>query len=150
MVCAIVTQILNEVIKFDCNYEHPPTADSHNYNIFMLPELKEKIKQREAEIFIVSAALLFAIIIAGAFRLWTLKQLVGKPILQENAFPVYFLGESSESHKFVASKNGTKFYPAGCKAAERIKPENRIFFATAVEAQKAGFEATSQCSLSKP
>ncbi len=116
----------------------------------MLPHLKEKIKQREAEIFIVSAALLFAIIMAGAFRLWTLDRGRGKPILQENAFPIYFSGESSESHRFVASKNGTKFYPAACKAAERIKPENRIFFATAIDAQKAGFEATSQCSPSKP
>src|SRR5574343_1169224 len=35
--------------------------------------------------------------------------------------------KESGSEKFVASRNGTKFYPAGCKSAERIKTENKVY-----------------------
>lgn len=115
----------------------------------MLQQFKERIKGLETEIFIVFTMLLLAITIAGAVRLFTVYREKGGPVFQENAFSVFSSG-TTELQRFVASKNGTKFYPAECKSAERIKPENRIFFATALEAQKAGFEATSQCSSSKP
>lgn len=48
---------------------------------------------------------------------------------------------------FVASKNGSRFYPVDCKSASRIKPENKIYFNTASDAQNAGFTLASSCSL---
>ncbi|MBM3228205.1 S1 RNA-binding domain-containing protein [Candidatus Peribacteria bacterium] len=42
---------------------------------------------------------------------------------------------------FVASKTGKKYYPAGSAAAEKIKEENRVIFATEEEAQKAGYSS---------
>jgi small subunit ribosomal protein S1 len=42
---------------------------------------------------------------------------------------------------FVASKTGKKYYPADSAAAKKIKEENRLHFATAEEAEKAGFGA---------
>ena len=42
---------------------------------------------------------------------------------------------------FVASKTGKKYYAADSAAAEKIKEENRIVFATAEEAEKAGYSA---------
>lgn len=49
--------------------------------------------------------------------------------------------------QFVASKTGTKYYPMGCKSAERIKEENRVYFETEEEAKAAGLEATATCSM---
>lgn len=45
----------------------------------------------------------------------------------------------------VASKNGTKYYSLGCSGAKRIKEENKIFFASVTEAQKAGLSPSSTC-----
>lgn len=49
--------------------------------------------------------------------------------------------------KFVASKNGTKYYPIGCKSASRIKQENKVYFESEDEAELAGLEKTSTCSF---
>lgn len=46
---------------------------------------------------------------------------------------------------FVASRNGTKFYPAGCKSADRIKVENKVYFSTKDEAIRAGLEEATSC-----
>jgi len=42
---------------------------------------------------------------------------------------------------FVASKSGKKFYPVDSASAKKIAEENRVFFKTAEEAEKAGFSA---------
>ncbi|MBI5155712.1 S1 RNA-binding domain-containing protein, partial [Candidatus Peregrinibacteria bacterium] len=42
---------------------------------------------------------------------------------------------------FVASKTGKKYYPADSAAGQKIKEENRVTFATAEEAEKAGYTA---------
>ncbi|MDQ5883518.1 MAG: hypothetical protein QG654_432 [Patescibacteria group bacterium] len=46
---------------------------------------------------------------------------------------------------YVASINGTKYYPRGCKALSRIKSENRIYFKSGSDAQKSGYGYTSSC-----
>ncbi len=45
----------------------------------------------------------------------------------------------------IASKNGSKYYPADCPAASRIKAENRIQFNSAKEAKEAGYTASAMC-----
>ncbi len=47
---------------------------------------------------------------------------------------------------FVASKSGTKFYPADCSYADRILPQNKIWFITEQDAQAAGYEVSTQCA----
>jgi len=44
-----------------------------------------------------------------------------------------------EGMKFVASKNGKKYYPVGSASASQIAPINRVYFKTAVDAEKAGY-----------
>ena len=51
----------------------------------------------------------------------------------------------STSNNFFASSKGSKYYSIGCSAGKTIKPENRIYFATQDEAQKAGYELSSSC-----
>lgn len=47
--------------------------------------------------------------------------------------------------KYVASKNGTKFYLPSCATANRINEENKIYFTTEEEAEAAGFQPSSTC-----
>ena len=71
--------------------------------------------------------------------------------IQENAFsvtPFEGRGGYPKASGFIASKNGTKYYPIDCASANRIKPENRLYFALAIDAQKAGYEPAVSCLLS--
>ncbi len=50
-------------------------------------------------------------------------------------------GGAAAKTGFVASKTGKKYYAADSAAAEKIKDENRVEFATEDEAKAAGYEA---------
>jgi len=54
--------------------------------------------------------------------------------------PLGLLGKT-----FFASNRGQKYYSIGCSAGKTIKQENRIYFATAAEAEQAGYEKSSSC-----
>ncbi|MCX6752189.1 MAG: hypothetical protein NTZ87_01670 [Candidatus Nomurabacteria bacterium] len=47
---------------------------------------------------------------------------------------------------FFASSKGGKYYTISCSAGKTIKQENRIYFATGEEAQKAGYTLSSSCN----
>jgi methylphosphotriester-DNA--protein-cysteine methyltransferase len=47
--------------------------------------------------------------------------------------------------KVVASKNGAKYHYLWCSGAQSIKEENKIFFNSIEEAQKAGYTPASNC-----
>lgn len=49
------------------------------------------------------------------------------------------------SGAYVASKSGTKYYLATCSGAQRIKPENRIYFGSKDEAAAAGYGPAATC-----
>ena len=49
------------------------------------------------------------------------------------------------TENYFASKRGKKYYPVGCSAGNTIKQENKIYFATGTEAEKAGYELSSSC-----
>jgi len=46
---------------------------------------------------------------------------------------------------FVASKNGKKYYYAWCESANVIKEQNRVWFSTQAEAEKAGYQPAANC-----
>lgn len=46
---------------------------------------------------------------------------------------------------YFASKRGKKYYSIGCSAGKTIKQENRIYFKTSSEAEKAGYTISSSC-----
>jgi len=54
--------------------------------------------------------------------------------------------ERQQAANFFASQNGSVYYPLGCKAGERVKEENRIFFQTEEEAMRAGYHRSARCS----
>lgn len=46
---------------------------------------------------------------------------------------------------YFASKRGKKYYPVGCSAGNTIKQENKIYFSTSTEAEKAGYTLSGSC-----
>jgi len=46
---------------------------------------------------------------------------------------------------FVASRNGKKYYYAWCESANVIKEQNRVWFSTQAEAEKAGYQPAANC-----
>ncbi len=48
-----------------------------------------------------------------------------------------------EGGLFVGSKNGTKYYTPGCSGAQRIKPENYIWFQSVEDATLQGYSRGS-------
>ncbi len=59
--------------------------------------------------------------------------------------PTSSASSASEPHNFVASKNGSKYYPSGCSSANRISPANQMWFATAAAAESAGYTRATNC-----
>ena len=49
------------------------------------------------------------------------------------------------SGNYFASNRGQKYYPVGCSAGKTIKQENRIYFSTSTQAEKAGYTLSSSC-----
>jgi hypothetical protein len=50
-----------------------------------------------------------------------------------------------EKKMYVASKNGKLYYSIGCSGAKRISEKNAIWFASANDAEKAGYSIASSC-----
>ena len=48
---------------------------------------------------------------------------------------------------FMASINGTAYYPKGCPSASRIKEENIIWFSTREEAEAQGYKPAQNCGF---
>jgi hypothetical protein len=52
---------------------------------------------------------------------------------------------NSTKINFFASTRGNKYYSLGCSAGKTIKQENRIYFESKEEAERAGYELSSGC-----
>lgn len=50
-----------------------------------------------------------------------------------------------QTGQYVASKTGTKYYLSTCSGANRIKDENKVWFATKQQAEAAGYAPSSTC-----
>lgn len=98
--------------------------------------------------------------LAGALMLaWAggVREAATPPYLIKSAFPACPLDQKTESkvevesekevvrYPFVASKRGTKYYPANCPAAQKLSSKNRIGFSTEEEARAAGYTPASTC-----
>jgi len=110
------------------------------------------------ELYLAAVIILVAIISFGLGRLSKIRE-EKTPITIEN---VKENAETSESKSlstsnvdktnspatskiFVASRNGKKYYYAWCDAAKTIKEQNRVWFSTQAEAEKAGYQPAANC-----
>lgn len=55
-------------------------------------------------------------------------------------------GTVSVGKNFFASSKGSKYYSISCSAGKTIKQENRIYFSTGEEAERAGYVLSSACN----
>jgi hypothetical protein len=56
------------------------------------------------------------------------------------------LSSDATGKTFFASSRGSKYYTTSCSAGKTIKQENRVYFTTGEEAQKAGYTLSSSCN----
>ncbi len=52
---------------------------------------------------------------------------------------------STEQGKYVASKNGTKYYLPWCGGVDRINEANKVWFETKEEAEARGLQPAANC-----
>ena len=108
------------------------------------------------ELYLTSIIILVAVISFGLGRLSKIRE-EKTPITIEN---VKENEETSESKSlstsnvdsgikadkiFVASRNGKKYYYAWCESANVIEEQNRVWFSTQAEAEKAGYQPAANC-----
>ena len=114
------------------------------------------VKTNNKELYLAAIIILVAVISFGLGRLSKIRE-EKTPITIEN---VKENEETSESKPlltsnvdneiktdkiFVASKNGKKYYYAWCESANVIKEQNRVWFSTQAEAEKAGYQPAANC-----
>ena len=66
-------------------------------------------------------------------------------VLQKTTATISIASKSTLGKAFFASSRGHKYYSIGCSAGKTIVQENRIYFNTESEAQKAGYEKSASC-----
>ena len=123
-----------------------------------IPEITDKIKSLVGNLE-KSDFMLFGIIILVAITSFSIGRLSntqtrGEPVIISNAIPFptatnladpSVAGVSTSQGSFVASVNGTKYYPVDCSGADRISEQNKIYFNSALEASTAGYELSVLC-----
>lgn len=116
-----------------------------------------KAMENKKDLYLAIIVILVAIISFGLGRLSKIRE-EKTPIIIENALS-NTLSASSSSVKidpnkatadksemiFVASKNGKKYYFIWCESAKIIKDQNRVWFSSKEEAEKAGYEPAANC-----
>ncbi|MBI5045889.1 MAG: hypothetical protein HZC14_02730 [Candidatus Niyogibacteria bacterium] len=119
-------------------------------------KFKTALEERKNDLFTAAAIVLIAIIGFGLGRLSAIyerKTPVTVEYLNDTGTTTNAMtsnkdentGFSVNNTGIVASKNGSKYYPADCPAAARIKEENKIRFNSAKEAEAAGYSASVMC-----
>lgn len=112
--------------------------------------------ENKKELYLVVVVILVAIISFGLGRLSKIRE-EKMPIIIENvalgatSTPPAVKTDISKTTAnksemiFVASKNGKKYYYAWCESAKIIKEQNRVWFSSKEEVEKAGYEPAVNC-----
>lgn len=107
-------------------------------------KIKSWLKANKEDVFLIFTIVAVALI---GFALGRISA------LRENKFPIEVqsasimsppAGEKKDS-KIVGSKDGTVYHLANCSGAKQIKEENKIYFSSQEEAQKAGYRPAANC-----
>lgn len=110
----------------------------------MLEKIKELLRERGTDLYILLIIILVAIIAFGLGRLSALFEgerefRIEYPVAEVSA--VLF----STGGQYVASRGGNAYYFPWCGTALRIKPANLVRFETREDAERAGYRA-GNCS----
>jgi len=110
------------------------------------------VKNNNKELYLMAIIILTAVISFGLGRLSKIRE-EKTPITIENtkigeskSLSTFDVDSGIKADKiFVASKNGKKYYYAWCESANVIKEQNRVWFSTQAEAEKAGYQPAANC-----
>ncbi len=129
-----------------------------------IKKVKEWFLPKEDEIILVITIVLVALIGFGLGRLSVLKEnkfpiRIQEPIQEANiisavrtpSVPLVGGGDLSaqagakKAALLVGSKNSSVYHFPWCSGAQRIKEENKIYFSSKEEAEKAGYKPAANC-----
>ncbi|MFH1979380.1 MAG: hypothetical protein ABII97_03290 [Patescibacteria group bacterium] len=103
-------------------------------------EKLKKIKTIESDLILVLVVLLVGLIAFGLGRL---------SVVSENETPVRIeslVGSVNLADGLlVASKNGSKYHYPWCSGAQKMKEDNKVWFDSKEEAERAGYSPASNC-----
>lgn len=120
----------------------------------MIPNIREKIKAiphpLQEDVFIALVILFVGIISFFLGRISALEE--GREHFEilylentpQEAIEAKNAGVEGEK-RYVASKSGTKYHLLSCAGAKSIKEENKIYFATKEDAERAGYTPAANC-----
>ncbi len=123
----------------------------------MLARIISFVKQYGFDLFVVACVVLIAI---TSYNLGQLHALKKTPLKIGEGANFYGSGggetmqagsgqsvQTPRDQRVVASKasDTKKYHHTWCSGAKRIKPENQIWFASALEAEKAGYTLAGNC-----
>lgn len=126
-----------------------------------LKRVKDKIKPLEDDIILVTVVIFVALIAFGLGRLSAVLE--KKTPIKIEAQASLFASQNSQltdakgeqgttspstsvvDGLLVASKTGAKYHFPWCSGALRIKEENKVWFKSREEAEKAGYTPASNC-----
>ncbi|MBI5140167.1 MAG: hypothetical protein HZA94_01855 [Candidatus Vogelbacteria bacterium] len=111
------------------------------------------IKSKKREIFFVASVVLVGLLGFGLGRLSKIDE-GREPVIIKSMAASSAVGLSSNlvnGGKFVASKSGTTYHFPWCPGAKKISEENKVWFASAAIAERAGYKKAINCKgLSSP
>ena len=120
----------------------------------MAEKIKIWLKSSNSDIYLTVIIVMVALISFALGRISVLKEkkfdieIIGA---QEVKPPLGSLTSKSEgppdgqAGNLVGSKNGTAYHLLTCPGAKQIKEENKIYFSTKEDAQKAGYHPAGNC-----
>jgi len=119
-----------------------------------LQEIQHKINPKKQ--FFIFLAIIFIANTIGSFAIGRISVLESQKqesrvkgvFIDTSASEVYFDAQEARSEAqmtIFASINGTRYYPANCRAGKSIKEENRIWFINENEAKMAGYTLAKSC-----
>jgi len=116
--------------------------------------IKIKLESRKNDIFTAGIIILTAVAGFGLGRLSAIYE-QKKPIeieypgISQAAAVVDFTDSKARllnvEKMYVVSKNSDKYHLPWCSGAQRIKEENKIWFASKEDAEKAGYKPSANC-----
>ena len=89
-------------------------------------------------------ALIIAVLILASSASFGLGYLAGMD--SKNGSPPSLEATAGETGKYLASKNGTKYYLPSCAGADKISDANKVWFATVASAVAAGYSPAANCA----
>lgn len=130
-----------------------------------LQKVKSFIEQNKSDIYVATLIFLVSLASFGLGRLsilWPEKEPITMtnvesqalkatvesaepPPTKKDSLRSSFGVSPSAKEKYVASKNGTAYHYPWCPGALKIKEENKIWFKTKEEAEKAGYKPAGNC-----